>query len=530
MATRRAAWSADNPANGWTNDLIWYAAAIHKMKDASPAFEQATLLLVSLWNDTLSNSGMSQLLEIIAGWSDPAGLGYQSQVHDSFLTGGDWPEFGGRRVPWVQCAHDNWFFLPWHRAFLLEFESVCRGHIVGLDGPPDWGLPYWNYSDYAKEPRAAGLPLPLRGPIVPHDVTIPGLDPVAGGTPNPLYDPTRHYQGDAGRPTEPNPAFFADASDALARHHFATKQDKTRASFGGGYLDDEANFHAGSQEDAEGGQVDRQPHGSVHTTVDGNMSSFPTAGLDPIFWMHHANIDRLWETYANEDYSPTSPHGYPFPQGSPTGDEKTKWETRSFTFLRPDGSDVTWTAPQVLSISTLGYSYDRTTAPVMAPLSPEPRGQEEGPFGFAASDPNVVAAAEAISLDTTVDVIISGGDGETAAASPGPWGLWLDGITAQRPAPSSFAVYLGLGPDDEADPSDRNHFVGLLTLFGVYERSIGGVSPGTGSSRAFDISHQVQAQPDFDPLAARVRFVPTDPDRPLADAMISIALASIAVG
>ena len=42
------------------------------------------------------------------------------------------------------------------------------------------------------------------------------------------------------------------------------------------------------------------------------MASFFTAGLDPVFWMHHANIDRLWETYAHD-----LDHGYPFPQGRP---------------------------------------------------------------------------------------------------------------------------------------------------------------------------------------------------------------------
>ena len=35
-------------------------------------------------------------------------------------------------------------------------------------------------------------------------------------------------------------------------------------------------------------------HGGVHVWVRGTMSMIPTAPADLIFWMHHANIDRLW--------------------------------------------------------------------------------------------------------------------------------------------------------------------------------------------------------------------------------------------
>ena len=31
--------------------------------------------------------------------------------------------------------------------------------------------------------------------------------------------------------------------------------------------------------------------------VGGWMSAFATAAQDPIFWLHHANIDRLWEAW-----------------------------------------------------------------------------------------------------------------------------------------------------------------------------------------------------------------------------------------
>jgi tyrosinase len=35
-------------------------------------------------------------------------------------------------------------------------------------------------------------------------------------------------------------------------------------------------------------------HNSGHVWVGGSMMSVPTAPADPVFWMHHAEIDRLW--------------------------------------------------------------------------------------------------------------------------------------------------------------------------------------------------------------------------------------------
>lgn len=35
-------------------------------------------------------------------------------------------------------------------------------------------------------------------------------------------------------------------------------------------------------------------HNDVHTWVGGTMGQIPTAAADPLFWMHHANVDRIW--------------------------------------------------------------------------------------------------------------------------------------------------------------------------------------------------------------------------------------------
>ena len=48
------------------------------------------------------------------------------------------------------CPHGNWYFLPWHRAYLLSFERIVRE----LSGKRDFALPYWNWTVDRQFPAA----------------------------------------------------------------------------------------------------------------------------------------------------------------------------------------------------------------------------------------------------------------------------------------------------------------------------------------------------------------------------------------
>ena len=49
------------------------------------------------------------------------------------------------------CPHGNWYFLPWHRAYLLSYERAVRQ----LTGNNDFALPYWDWTPGS--PDAASL-------------------------------------------------------------------------------------------------------------------------------------------------------------------------------------------------------------------------------------------------------------------------------------------------------------------------------------------------------------------------------------
>ncbi len=42
------------------------------------------------------------------------------------------------------------------------------------------------------------------------------------------------------------------------------------------------------------GRLEQTPHNDIHVQLGGLMLDPDAAALDPIFWLHHANVDRLW--------------------------------------------------------------------------------------------------------------------------------------------------------------------------------------------------------------------------------------------
>jgi tyrosinase len=48
-------------------------------------------------------------------------------------------------------------------------------------------------------------------------------------------------------------------------------------------------------------------HGQIHMWVGGQMTDVPFAAYDPIFWAHHAMIDRLWRIWQVEHHGASLP-------------------------------------------------------------------------------------------------------------------------------------------------------------------------------------------------------------------------------
>lgn len=448
VRTRRDAWKLPT----WDPTLLWYARAVRAMRNR-PA-------------------------------TDPRSWWYQAGIHDFNVNGtptpAPIPSVNERQKFWRQCQHFSWFFLPWHRMYLLHFERTVSETIVELGGITDWALPYWNYSD-ANNPDARRLPPAFREPTLPD------------GSPNPL----RIDERDAGNAGE----LVGDPDDvevcrALRKTRFVSQGVGGDPGFGGG----QSGFNHSGGPGRIAGEVERVPHGSMHGAVGGFMGFFDTAGLDPLFWLHHANIDRLWEVWRRRNPANVDP-------------VQPLWLTGvSFAFHDQAGNVVTHTSSQVVNLAAplLEYEYEVVSNPCLDLEAVVPEAI------VSDRQPEMVGATyQPVQLDaghTVTELELSRPSGpmlEAIGEAPQTF-LNIENIRGTG-KPIKYAVYLNVPAGDEPEQHPEL-LAGILPMFGLEEAS----SPDAGHAASglhytLDITEVVrnlEARDAWDPAAVRISFVP----------------------
>jgi tyrosinase len=322
---------------------------------------------------------------------------------------------------WNTCEHsffvpNNRFFLPWHRMYLYWFERIVRE----LSGDQTFALPYWDYSD----PTQRRLPAAF---------TV---------TTSALYTPFRDPDVNQGNlPISSVPVSTFDHCPGMRQ------LDYTPAT---------SVFEA-------------QPHGGIHNWVGGSngwMTDPTLAARDPIFWLHHCNIDRLWESWLQL-------------KGGRANPTDTTWLTHQnndeyqlpYNFFDEHGSPATTVrvVNEVVDLATLGYEYEalldlslcqpRPGGPIEsgAPPSGSPEAQEE--LGNSTPEGGIeVGPAPAEAMVTM--------DQPEAATGPGGAVLTLDGIRTHDVTAVAVEVYINL-PEGTAPDSTSPYYVGNLYLFGM---------------------------------------------------------------
>ncbi|KAL7900614.1 Monophenol monooxygenase [Trichoderma sp. SZMC 28014] len=277
------------------------------------------------------------------------------------------------------CAHNNFVFPTWHRAYMMLFERTIsdimmeeaktRGPVWIL-AAKRWRLPYW---DWASEPRLPELVLTETISI------IDSWNPNSGAQKKVVTNPMYRFRMPGGLPMgdskhgdyriDGNAEGPWDLCVGTSRHAISyydekrnwvqgcTDADKVREALEGPLshstgssdrltlkdavfrlLTDEYSTkyeHFASTKhkpellegnEAKGYLSLESIHNSVHNFIGGDnvvagcghMSSVPVAAFDPIFWLHHCNIDRLlhlwqcinpnnWFITANEASSEDGP-------------------------------------------------------------------------------------------------------------------------------------------------------------------------------------------------------------------------------
>ncbi len=363
--------------------------------------------------------------------TNPTSWAYQAAIHGTYRA-----QIPG--APWNACQHAGWFFLPWHRMYLYFFERIVRKAVLDAGGPADFALPYWNYD---RPSPGNSLPIAFRTATLPD------------GSANPLYlaSPLRatNIMNGWGMPST-----VTSPAGALADPDFTSPI--AMSSFGGGAVGP-AHF------DGATGAVENTPHNVIHGTIGGFgnlpncqsalMSDPNCAALDPIFWLHHGNIDRLWNVWRS-----MSGHLNP---------TQANWLNQSFEFRDENGAPVTLTGAEVLdTASQLDYIYDdqlriRIPRPPLAPKAVELQMSPPPPPELAAAtEKPIVLTGAAVSTRLRVP---AGSAGALADSVPSGRRLFLnvEDIEADANPGVAYGVYL------ETPEGDRH--VGNIALFGIEE-------------------------------------------------------------
>lgn len=385
---------------------------------------------------------------------DPLGWLFQANIHGANQTGPNWN----------MCQHGHWWFLPWHRAYLYFFERIIRK----LSGDSTFALPYWNWAN-EDEPAQRGLP-----PVfyTPADES------------NKLWDESRNSYYADGSPLPRD--IYQMTRNALGTRDFIQIPNQ-RAGFGG------RKVTMPRHKSQPHGRLELNPHDDIHTWIGGDdppghMRYPETAARDPIFWLHHANIERLWRRWLLD---PT--------HKNPTGD--TTWMDQSFSFFDENGDPKSVKVRQFLETepqNLVDYAYDDDPTEVHVMASKKKSPTQKPVDLVAKADPSQLALGRAPAVVTAQlkppaeKVFAEVFRAEYAVTDTASVILSLSGLQYKKEPGGVYRVYLNLPPDTPEEARDLYH-IGNLSFFGT-----------RGHEGKRDKEHQEGSDIDFEFDATKV--------------------------
>jgi hypothetical protein len=360
--------------------------------------QAATFTRMDVGNLTASSSQIVSYAKAVKAMqmlpaSDPRSWSYQAAIHGTIA-----PCPCG--VSWNTCEHGTEFFWSWHRMYLYYFEKIIRRY----SGDYGWALPYWNWQ-LASENK---------------------LPPMFRDTSSALYTPNRDPGINAG--TSTLASWVTDCSTALGDLAFTDAVEDIQT-----------------------------PHGNVHVTVGGWMASVPTSAQDPIFYLHHSNVDRLWNIWLAQGGG----------RSDPIAD--ATWKGKTYTFFDENAKQVTMTDCDVVrAAQQLNYGYQGEPTQVNEYCTVKfiiPPWLLQLKLILQLPIPPVEVNSDKVSVPVELG---ENAQHVSAVANSANQKLFvvLDNIEADNQPDLLYQVYVGLPEGAAADPKSP-YYVGTFSLFGM---------------------------------------------------------------
>jgi tyrosinase len=403
----------------------------------------------------------------------------------------------------MDCPHGNWWFYVWHRGYLGYFEQTIRN----LSGDSSFAMPYWDWTtlpqipdsmfdglltprDAAFEPYIGDLSrftsfvrpaltsywnslndgqraqLKLRGytnfDLLWNDVT--GYDPhqkvgiavnIAYATPcgaryltrdNPKLDDKTAYDVSefvvyAGLlPTDfYNSENNLSFNSSKTASHITQPDKTTEFSVLEGFPHNKVHNYIGGV-----GPIDPGPYGF--------MTNF-LSPVDPIFFLHHSNIDRLWDVWTRKQKHLNLPY-------LPTGADLDSFLKDPFLFFVNGNGEFVGNsqAGDYITMEKFDYDYEPGFGEKVVQTTAE-----------AAMKPHAMPTLTAALKENTASVAIpSMAIKNHLAATLGP--SLVASVTLPRPNPMSFVrefdVIVGAPPAITEVGADSPYYAGTIAFFG----------------------------------------------------------------
>lgn len=372
--------------------------------------------------------------------SDPLSWYYQGGIHwvpdtvinNKLCSSYQYPK--DKKDGWDNCTHtksgkEAIHFLVWHRLYIYHFEKIVRK----LSGYNDFALPYWGYTNRIDIIKNRTMPEIFRN----HSSS--------------LYEESRFDSLNKGYPIS---GVGADnlSLTKLFKYHFYYLFNKNLNVAPHGAMHDYIGY----------GNDELKKYFNCITqdsTLGGLMEQVKSAAFDPIFWVHHSNIDRLWQQWTN------------IPNGQLVTLEELKEVPWPYVFFDENGKKVEYKIEDVIKILyTMDYDFDDTKV-----YEKKQEKKEIKIFNLQSLNPNDTIASKKpnVKIKSKITKLSIPNDNKNKnftlldnSNQNGKILIMSVKVSFTQAPKGSYQVYLNLPKGENANPESK-YFSGFMTFFGA---------------------------------------------------------------
>ncbi|XP_074365416.1 polyphenol oxidase, chloroplastic-like [Apium graveolens] len=246
-------------------------------------------------------------------------------------------------------VHFSWLFFPFHRWYLYFYEKIL-GKLIG---DPTFAIPYWNWDS------PDGMPIP----DMFADRSSPLYDKLRDDNHQPPLKIDLNYSK-----SNPSPVGneLIEANYRVMYTQMVSSSKTPELFFGGAYRGGEPQVKAA-------GALENQPHTQLHIWTGDpeqkygeDMGRFFSAGRDPLFYSHHANVDRMWNIWKT------------LPGKNRKDIEDPDWLDSAFLFYDENEKLVRVKIRDCVDTKKMGYVYQDVPLPWLGARKPPKKGKGKG--------------------------------------------------------------------------------------------------------------------------------------------------------